>query len=175
MGWKTFKQKYKISHLVHVDEGEIHIGSYYCSRIASVNLISGEVKNVSSFSDFLEKNYPEILKSSKEEILKVINEKDSFSQNLPVFTYRNDEILELQCEGYGFPNNTHSGLLMYDNTFFPTRKEAINKAIDNLRGRIAGLRLIIADGENTVKKSKQHLKSSRERLLSLIMEKGNFK
>ena len=54
----------------------------------------------------------------------LIDEPDTFARNLPVFTIDRWAVKEELCEEYGWPNTTHSGAIMYENTYFRTRAEA---------------------------------------------------
>jgi len=54
----------------------------------------------------------------------LIDEPDTFARNLPVFTTENWAVKAEQCEEYGWPNTTHTGRIMYENTYFRTRAEA---------------------------------------------------
>lgn len=130
MGWKTFKQKYNIDHIVQITGKGICIGSGYCHDLATVDLITGSAKENPTFRGFLERYYPKIMTASQKEILETIHAEDSFENDIKVYTFEGSEIIEKKCEKFGYPNITHDGFLMYENTYFKTRIEAIEKALD---------------------------------------------
>ena len=59
-----------------------------------------------------------------QDVRALIDEPDTFARNLPVFTTENWAVKAEQCEEYGWPNTTHTGRIMYENTYFRTRAEA---------------------------------------------------
>lgn len=128
MGWKALKDKFGIGHLVCVTEKGICIGSGYVTDLVVVHLDTGMVKENLAFQGFLEREYPALSAASPAEILELINAADSFSVSIPVYTYEGSQILEKYCEEPGWPNVTHDGCLMYENTFFASKDAAIAAA-----------------------------------------------
>lgn len=63
------------------------------------------------------------------EIHDIINGNDEIENPLPVFTCEDGKLIETFTDKYGFPNTTISGEIMYENTHFRTREEAINYGI----------------------------------------------
>lgn len=132
MGWKTFKEKFKVEHTVQVTEKGLCIGSPYIHDLAVVNIETGDIKAKEYWEDFLKRDYPQLLEASKDEILKAIQEDDVFEKSITIFTFDGGEILKKEAEKFGYPNITHDGCLMYENTFFKTEKEAVKKAISEI-------------------------------------------
>lgn len=62
-------------------------------------------------------------------ILEIINGNDELTNPLPVYSIRNGELLESSTDCYGWPNVTIEGFLMYDNTWFRTKQEAVSFGI----------------------------------------------
>lgn len=131
MGWKAFKEHFGIKHQVQLDGSSetLFIGSAYVHDIVAINTETGKFKESSALDGFIERNYPSLKEASAEEIINLISKEDSFERSLPVFTAVNGEVLEMQCEEYGYPNITHCGRMMYENTFFKTREEAHEYAV----------------------------------------------
>lgn len=50
---------------------------------------------------------------------------DSFATAIPVYTYAGGAILEKQCETPGWPNVTHDGCLMYENTYSTDKAQVV--------------------------------------------------
>lgn len=65
-------------------------------------------------------------------------EPDTFATSILVYTYKGARIIEKRCEEPGWPNVTHDGEMMYDNTFSTDKNTVVGWAKANAR---AGLRL----------------------------------
>jgi len=151
MGWKTLKQHFGITHQVTVEKDCINIGSGYVHDLVVINTKTGRAVENSTFSSFLNEHYPELKNSPEDKILELISAEDVFLNSLPVYTYTNDgEILEKQCEEFGYPNVTHDGLIMYENTF----SEDKNKIIERAKGE---LEIAVKWAEEGIIKAKNEL------------------
>jgi len=133
MGWKTFKEKFKIDHIVQITGDKLCIGSPYINDLSSIEISSGKIipKN-DTFSNFLSESYPEIESATDKERLSAINAKDVFDKKITVYTYDNNKIVKKYAEALGYPNITHDGELMHDNTFFLKREESVEHALDEI-------------------------------------------
>jgi uncharacterized Zn finger protein (UPF0148 family) len=131
MGWKNIKEHFKIGHHIQLTKKGICIGSGYVHDLAVIDIATGKVKPNETFPRFLSENYPELVAANESEIIRLFNSPDTFTGSLTVYTYEGGEILEKQCEAYGYPNVTHDGCLMYENTFFREKAAAIEKAAEN--------------------------------------------
>lgn len=126
MGWKTLKQHFGIEHIVQVTEkGSICIGSGYIHNLVEIDPKTGKVHGDDGF---LRQRYPELLVTAPAEIVKLIEAQDVFGASVPVFTYRESEIIEKRCEEPGWPNVTHDGCVMYENTFSTDKAKVIQWA-----------------------------------------------
>jgi hypothetical protein len=128
MGIKALTQKYDIKHIVQLRDDCICIGSLYCGDIIK---ISFEGKIIKPYKDGYSINrdldrYQKAMESDEKtgELKRLIDLKDIYEINLPVFYTENGRVIKTFCEQYSYPNITHNGLLMYDNTFFKTKQEA---------------------------------------------------
>lgn len=129
MGWKTLKSKFGIEHIVCVMAEGIYIGSAYVRDLAVVNPQTGQIVQNPTFSGFLAREYPQLAAASPAEVLQALEAPDVFASSTPVYTYEGSQILEKQCEALGWPNVTHDGCLMYENTYFVSKAEAIRQAL----------------------------------------------
>jgi len=160
MGWKNLKEHFQIGHNVCITSKGICIGSGYVHDLAVIDIKTGAVMANSTFSGFLRDKYPALLDATDQAVLQLINSQDTFATSLPVYTYDGGEILEKQCEEYGYPNVTHDGEQMYDNTFFTDKKAAIEVAKENAAAGIECHTSIIDQLETDLKKAREHLSRS---------------
>ena len=162
MGWKNLKEHYRIGHIVCVTEKGICIGSGYVHDLIIVNPTDGSLQpnkemGWSSSNEDL-KRYRQEMQADPAKVRALIEAPDTFAASLPVYTYDYDgNIVEKRCEDYGWPNQTHDGDLMYDNTFFATRDEALEKA----KREIAAA---IEMNQSTVARMETDLQGQRRRL-----------
>lgn len=135
MGYKNVKEHYDIKHIVEVCNEEkyggrcICIGSPYIHDIIVIRI--QDAKIVRQYKDGARINeelyrYNEALKEDEQNgvLRKLIETPDTFAEDLPVFTIEKGAVVRDVCEKYGWPNTTHAGTKMYENTYFKTRKEA---------------------------------------------------
>lgn len=141
MSWKNIKDHYRIGHNVHFREGKLCIGSPYVPDLITIspqgdmawNRALGPSKN-----DDLARYWQE-MEADKETLLRLLNSPDTFKKSIPVYTYDGGEILEKFCEKPKWPNVTHDGLLMYDNSFSTDKAKVVEWA---KRNTSAGIELI---------------------------------
>lgn len=169
MGFKTFKEHFGIeNHIVSVDQGVIYIGSDFVSKLVGIDMQTGGVLVDDTFSSFLAQCYPEILNSTKEERLALIQIEDQFSQSIPVYTFCHGKIIEKQCEKPGYPNVTHDGEIMYQNMHYANKADAVEYARKDLHYRIENYKESVADLEAKLAEKKGKLAE-----LKKIMEEFN--
>lgn len=128
MGWKNVKEAYQITHIVCVTEEGICIGSGYVHNLIVIDL-NGNIKKREverSNNDLL--RYQREMDADPTQLRQLVTTPDSFNASIPVFTYADGEIIEKQCETPGYPNATHDGCLMYENTFSTDRQQVVEWA-----------------------------------------------
>ncbi len=132
MGWKNIKEHYRIGHHVQVVPGKgICIGSGYIHDIIVLSQNGECLKRYSGPNEDL-KRYQAEMDADPTKIATLIAEPDVFNKSLPVFTYDDGVIIECACEEYGWPNCTHDGRMMYENTFSPNKDQVIKWALQDL-------------------------------------------
>lgn len=134
MGWKSVKEHYRIGHYVTVDrEKGICIGSPYVHDLIVIGF-DGVVKKRPdrTHNDDLCR-YLREFDADRELLKQLILQEDKFEKSLPVWTYFGSRIVEKFCEEYGWPNVTHDGLMMYDNTFSKYRAVIVRAAYQNAK------------------------------------------
>jgi hypothetical protein len=132
MGWKNIKEHYRIGHIVAVENGNIIIGSGYVHDLLTVTK-DGQLKWGAlspSKNDDLARYHAE-MSADVEKLKELISAPDTFKCAKPVYTYAGGEIIETFCEEYGWPNVTHDGQIMYENTFSSDKAKVVKWAKRN--------------------------------------------
>lgn len=131
MGWKNIKEHYRIGHIVQVTEAGICIGSPYIHDLIVIGMDGHIVKAYRrKYNDDLFR-YQSEMEADPYQVKKLIESPDTFERSITVWTYRGAEIIEKKCEEPGWPNVTHDGELMYENTFSIDRSLTIQRAKEN--------------------------------------------
>lgn len=155
MGWKRFKEHFNIEHIVHSYNNVLYVGSTYCPNLGQIDMATGKIiKRNDIFDDFFEKYYPEVLNVSEEFRLELIQSEDFFKKSLPIFLVENDSVVEKKTEEFNFPNVTHDGTLLYDNTSFKTEIEALKYSLKNMNSSIKFFKERISSLNNEIKNIK---------------------
>jgi hypothetical protein len=172
MGWKAIKEHYGIRHILGRYEGEGWcIGSAYVHALITIDTQARTVT-------------PGSLVRPGDELARLVERfqadgpafwamweiPDVFERSLPVFTTREGLLVEASCEEYGWPNATHDGWVMYDNTYFTTPHAAL---ADAKRDAAAGIRYAeerLAEWEAEGLRLRARLGEARERWSSLEHE-----
>lgn len=157
MGWKTLKERFGIGHIVQVTNAGIVIGSGYVSDLVTINSATGKVTENSTFAGFLRQHYPRLLSASAEDILSAISTEDTFDTSIPVYTYEGGTIIEKLCEQPSYPNVTHDGCLMYENTYSSDKSLVVQWAKRNAEAGISLIARHIADTEKLLAEQRSKL------------------
>lgn len=134
MGWKTLKEHYKIKHTVQVTREGICIGSPYIHNLIVVSLEGSVVKPYKDgrVNEDLQR-YQQNFDADPAALAEIVKVPDTFAASIPVYTYDSEtsEIIEKRCEVLGWPNCTHDGEMMFENTFSADRGQVIEWARTN--------------------------------------------
>lgn len=166
MGWKNVKEHYKISHIVGIYEGHICIGSPYIHDIIRINT---DGKIVKEYGDSWAQNedllrYMKEMKADQAKLKELIDAPDTFQKSIKVYTYDGAEIIEKECEEVGWPNVTHDGLVMFENTFSTNREQVVKWARRSLESGIEWRENRIAEQEQDLKNSQTELAKDKAEL-----------
>lgn len=167
MGWKAFKERFGIKHIVHVTVDGVLIGSGYVSNIVRIDPRTGGITQNQTFSRFVEERYPALLEAKPAEILHLLEAEDCFSADLPTYTFEGGNIIEKRCEEAGWPNVTHDGCLMYDNRYFPDKSDAVRACRRDAEAGIRLLKQAIEDTEKKLAAQRQELSECEADLATL--------
>ncbi|RVJ69033.1 hypothetical protein CN167_27505 [Sinorhizobium medicae] len=157
MGWKNVKEHYRIDHQVEVTEEGICIGSPYVHAIIVISLDGALIKEADRTLNEKLMRYQFEMKADPAKLRDLVVSPDTFSASIPVYTYRGAEIIEKRCEELGWPNVTHDGDMMYENTFFANREGAVEAAKSNCEASILLRLMEISDQQQRMAKSKARL------------------
>ncbi len=95
------------------------------------------------------------------QIQDIINGTDDIENPLPVFYVEDGEIVESSTDKYDWPSVTINGDLMYKNTHFKTKEEAIKDGIEEYKYRIKTCEENIRDREKEIAERKSKLKKDK--------------
>lgn len=124
MGWKTLKERYRISHIVSADQDNIYIGHINDFRLASIQKATGSFarnEDQSLIAEF----YPALTEATDDDRKAAIETPDRHLRNIAVFSIENGRIKTHRCDHAGFPNPTHDGLIQHPGTFTSDHDEAV--------------------------------------------------
>lgn len=173
MGWKAFKQHYGINANVYIEKDLLCIGNGYIDFL-KVSM-DGQIEFEHQLgTDHKVHGVQEAIKADPETAARLLQAEDTFERSIIVYTYEGAEILEKFCETLGYPNVTHDGLMMYENTYSPDRDLPIQRALENARLNSDGVRRAIENVEQQLLelKSKQEAYDEQVAKLTRIANGG---
>lgn len=158
MSWKNVRDHYQVEHTVQVTDAGICIGSPYIHNIIIIGL-DGVVKKryESGHTNEDLRRIQDAFDADPEKLKKLVLSSDTFDKTITVYTYDGGDILEKKCEELGWPNVTHDGLMMYENTFSDDKTKVIQWAKDDATRHIR-------DARESVVEAERRLAECRERL-----------
>ncbi len=124
MGWKTVKNHYRIGHQVQMRGGQFLIGSPYISDIIVITPEGKFVKRYDRSGNEDLARYQEEIDADVPKFVELLAAPDVFDVSIPCWTFEGDQIIEKACEAMEWPNCTHDGQMIYENTFFLTPEAA---------------------------------------------------
>ena len=169
---KYLKTLLNTGYHVHNGRGQINVGSSMCSALISMDTTTFRIRYALAF--------PDSRKFSREsidhqplldvwdglqrlvdsgEIHEVISGNDEYPEGVPVFFERDGQIIESVTDVVEWPHTTREGDLIYTNTHFATREEAIRRAIEDYKIRVKW-------GEESLEERRKELAERESRLLS---------
>lgn len=138
MGWKNVKEHYRIVHTVQVTDAGICIGSQLCHDLIVINTARQKIVKADVGRNDELTRYKQEMEADLDKLWTLVDAGDTFSANIPVYTWKDAEIVEELCEATGYPNVTHDGHLMYDNRYSTDRDQVLQWAIEIA---VAGVRI----------------------------------
>lgn len=168
MGWKNVKEHYRIGHIVQVvkDRG-ICIGSGYIHDIIVIGFDGVIKKSDPGRANAEISRYQTEMNADPEKLKELVLSEDHFEKSITVYTYDGGYILEKKCEKLGWPNVTHDGQVMYDNTFSVDKTKVVKWAKREAEARIRRLTDRLCDLVDDLAKIKTYLEESKHDLKKL--------
>ncbi|MDE2104237.1 MAG: hypothetical protein KGL39_43775 [Patescibacteria group bacterium] len=110
------------------------------------------------------KRYMAEMKADPAKLREVVQAPDTFEASIPVYTYDGGNIIEEKCEKPGWPNVTHAGHMMYENTYSTDKRKVVKWAKENATlgikwqsERVEEIKRDLAKMEALVKESEANL------------------
>lgn len=160
MGWKNVKEHYGIKHIVQVTEVGICIGSGYIHDLIVIGPNGPRMERGELSNDYLRRVYAAMV-ADPVKLRELVETPDVFEASIPVYTFENDEVVEKVCEKLGWPNITHDGCVMYDNTFSHDKAVTVARAKCNTE-------LGIESAQERIVSVEEDLAKARARLARLV-------
>ena len=167
MGWKTLKDHYRIGHYVQVTSNGICIGSPYIHDLIVIGMDGTIIKAFDVRSNEDLKRYMQEFRDDPVKLLDTIQARDVFTASIPVYTYQGAEIVEKKCEQLGWPNVTHDGDMMYENSFSADKAQAVKWAKENAQSEIKWRIEKIADFKRGIVQLEADAEKQRQILVKL--------
>jgi hypothetical protein len=153
MGWKNVKEHYRIGHTVQVTDKGICIGSDYIHDIIVVTPEGKVVKRYDGGGNEDLARYQREINSDPRVLQRLAETPDVFSASITVYTYGDGQVIEKQCETPGWPNVTHDGLMMYDNTFSTDKESVVDWAKEEAAAHLRYAEENVRNSEKQLAKS----------------------
>ena len=137
MSWKNVKDHYQVEHSVKITSEGICIGSPYIHNIIVIGLdgiVKKPYENGRTNEDL--RRIQDAFDADPEKLKELVLSPDTFKKSLTVYTYNGSEIIEKKCEELGWPNITHDGCMMYENTFSADKLKVVALAKKNIQLRV---------------------------------------
>lgn len=167
MGYKKLKEHYRIGHLVRVTSKGICIGSPYIHDLIVIGLDGSIIKADDGRDNEDLKRYMAEMKADPEKLREVVLAPDTFETSIPVYTYDGGNIIEKQCEEPGWPNVTHDGDMMFENTYSTDEGEVVKWAKQNAKSGIEWQQRRVEEIKSDLAKMEAFVRESQSDLAKL--------
>lgn len=156
MGWKAIRDHYRIEHVVTVHGDGVEIRSPYGGAIARIDGNGRATFETSYRGGGLERIETEIT-ADPDAYRRLLAAEDRFESDVTVYTWRDGEILEKKCEMPGWPNVTHDGELMHENTHSTDREQAVEWALADAEAVATSRAAMVEEAERELERRSARL------------------
>lgn len=161
MGWKTFKQRFGIEAIVHIENGCVCVGLTADPRLL---IVTPEGQVPRDHTDVVPnpnlraaaQRVRDLSRSNPQLLSSLVAQADAFEVHCPVFSVKAGELVVQHCESFGPGLPTHCGELMRADTHFLEAMDAWRAAKHKAAEQLERLRPLVH--------------STRQRLLGLEEE-----
>lgn len=167
MGWKAVKDHYRIEHIVQVTDKGICIGSPYIHDILVISKDGVLMKPDRVSQNVSLRRYQDEMEADPALLQELVLREDVFDRSIKVYTYDGAEIIEKLCEEPDWPNVTHDGLVMYENTFSTDREKVVKFAWRNASAGVEAGRRYVKQTEEELASRRQYLAQAEADLARL--------
>jgi hypothetical protein len=167
MGWKKIKDHYRIGHIVQMTKEGVCIGSPYVSVIILIGLDGVIKKRYEDRGNEDLSRYQSEFDADPALLKRLLQEPDTFSASITVYTYNGGDIVEKHCEALNWPNVTHDGCLMYENTFSADKSRVIKWAKSSAASGAKAARGHVLDAEKNLAEKRKWLEDDEAALAKL--------
>lgn len=167
MGWKALKEKYNIQHQIQMTDKGLAIGSGFVHNLIVINPETGAIRENETFKGLGREQYSKLMDADPTEIVRTLEEQDTFERSIPIYTYEDSQVLKKYCEVPEYPNTTHDGCLIYENTFSTDRDQIVQRAIENAEAGVSLMQGSVQKHAADLLESKQLLAERKKILMEL--------
>lgn len=167
MGWKQVKEHYRITHHVQVTPKGICVGSSYIHDLLVISREGVLVKRYEDGSNADLQRYQAEMDKDPGKLRELVLAADTFERAVTVYTYEGSTIIETVCEEPGWPNVTHEGAMMYENTFSTDRAAIVREALANAAAGVSTYSRMLDEQRRTLEEYEHRLKQCQTDLVEL--------
>lgn len=165
-------------YIINNQEDYIAVGSSLCHDLISVDKKTLKIKYAldtwrEGRKSLDKKDYLAVIWDKLQELIDngeihdIINGNDEIDNPLPVYTIKDGELVETWTDEYGWPNTTIDGTIMYENTHFKTKKEAIENGIYSYKNRYEYRREYLEELKEKIQKVNEDIEYINKTLINL--------
>jgi hypothetical protein len=164
MGWKNVKVYYCIQGQVLKHPLCLSIGAH------KEVMISLETCGIHSRPDYCSPDLMRIveeMRADRDQLRALIEAPDTFDDLITIWTYKDAEIIEKQCEAVGWPNPCTDGTLQYEDKHHTDRAMVEKWAMENAIARVNIAEVYLTDATHQLKLKEKEWVKAREVLEQL--------
>ena len=161
---RRFNKLIPTGYIVQNCQTYLAIGSGYVHDLIAVNTQTLKVRT----SDIVRRDDPKfaeiieaIEKLPRDVLREIMIHDDEIENPLPVFMWRDNQVVETQTENYEWPNVDSKGFILFENTTFKTERECAEYARRDITITLRWLEERIANNIEESQKTLDRLKEYR--------------
>lgn len=174
---RLLKKILETERTVHWSDGKVCIASSLCHDIISYNpetkVLRYALDAFGKGRESIRSEELELIWDKMEKVIsdgtinEIINGNDEIENPIPVFEAHYGEVFEELTDKIGWPNVTHTGKIMYNNTHFATREEAVRVSIKEAECAINNRLEMVEEYKSKLEKALKQIDDYRKKINSL--------